>query len=311
MDDLKTRKDTLFPRSVCPKAPPIKSQGIKTKIVPFILRSITWDGEGRWIEPFVGSGAVAFNSGARRVLAADINQHIIAFYQAIQDGSITPASAKSFLTSEGDILRSRGEDHYYEIRDRFNASGDPLDFLFLSRACFNGMIRFNGKGLYNVPFCRKPDRFRQAYVTKIVNQIEWVAKIVRHNDWTFVVQDWRETLRAADKRDFVYLDPPYVGRHADYFSRWEDADADALASTVRSLTCGFAYSMWLRNQYRENAHLAHWFSDYPMATAEHFYHVGPTEDLRGSMVEALVVHPDHINAVDAEVPLRKSQLALL
>jgi DNA adenine methylase len=285
-------KANCFPRAVSPKAPPIKSQGIKTKIVPFILGSFSWDAsKGTWIEPFVGSGAVAFNTGAPEVLAADSNRHIIGFYQAIQSGIITPAGVRKFLTAEGAVLEKKGEDHYYAIRDRFNKNGDPVDFLFLSRACFNGMIRFNKRGGYNVPFCRKPERFRPAYVTKIVNQVAWISDVIRNADWKFVVQDWRKTLQAAKSRDFVYLDPPYIGRHTDYFNSWDEEEANALAGTLRALPSGFAYSMWYKNQYRENAHLARWFSDYPVVLTTHFYHVGPTESLRNPMEEALVISP--------------------
>lgn len=288
------RSDGLFPRKVRPKAPPIKSQGIKTNIVPFIFESFAWKGDkGIWIEPFVGSGAVAFNASAPRVIAADTNRHIIGFYQGIQNGSITPVSVRKFLTSEGKVLESKGEDHYYAIRDRFNKDGDPIDFLFLSRACFNGMIRFNRRGGYNVPFCRKPERFRPAYITKIVNQVAWIAGVIKNADWTFVVQDWRETLKAARPDDFVYLDPPYVGRHTDYFNSWNDEEADALAQALRALRSGFAYSMWYKNQYRENEHLERWFGDYPKALTSHFYHVGPTESLRNPMEEALIISPSH------------------
>ncbi len=59
-----------LPAKIKPKAPPIKSQGIKTKLAPFILGSIRWDGKGKWIEPFVGSGAVLFNAAPERALAA-------------------------------------------------------------------------------------------------------------------------------------------------------------------------------------------------------------------------------------------------
>ena len=42
---------------------------------------------------------------------------------------------------EGTRLLERGESHYYEIREHFNKTHEPLDFLFLNRAGFNGMIR--------------------------------------------------------------------------------------------------------------------------------------------------------------------------
>jgi DNA adenine methylase len=295
-----------YPRAVRAKAPPLKSQGIKTKIVPFILRSFSWDNKGIWVEPFIGSGAVAFNAAPARVLAADTNRHVIRFYQAVKDGEISPASARAFLVAEGAKLFKVGEDHYYEIRDRFNAKGNPLDLLFLSRACFNGMMRFNGKGGYNVPFCRKPDRFRPAYVTKIANQIEWIARVIRQGDWTFVAQDWRATLGSLTATDFAYLDPPYIGRHTDYYNSWNEDEADALAKMLRELPCGFAYSMWSSNKYRTNEHLPRWFSDYPIALTSHFYHVGPTEDLRNEVEEALVVSPRSAIAT-SEVKRPKAQ----
>lgn len=50
--------------------PPIKCQGIKTKLVPFIFSCVRWNSEveGRWIEPFLGSGVVALNLAPPRTL---------------------------------------------------------------------------------------------------------------------------------------------------------------------------------------------------------------------------------------------------
>ncbi len=138
--------------------PPIKCQGIKTKIVPFIKEKLEWDGAGIWIEPFVGTGVVAFNIAPQRAYLCDKNQYIIALYQGIQNGTITSHIVQEFLEFHGEKLRQQGAVYYKEMRDKFNENGDPLHFLFLNRSDFNGMIRFNRHGKFNVPFCQKPNR---------------------------------------------------------------------------------------------------------------------------------------------------------
>src|SRR5579871_6588861 len=96
--------------------PPIKCQGIKTKLVPFIFRSIQWNGDGaHWIEPFLGSGVVALNLMPERALLADTNRHIIGLYQSIQRGEMTPATVREFLECEGKRLKASGADYYYEV----------------------------------------------------------------------------------------------------------------------------------------------------------------------------------------------------
>lgn len=273
--------------------PPIKCQGIKTKLVPFIAANICWDGCGRWIEPFLGSGVVAFNVQPERALLNDSNPHIITLYQQIHQGKITPRRVSEHLTHEGGELLAKGEEHYYFIRERFNRSSDPLDFLFLNRSCFNGVMRFNRKGQFNTPFCRKPDRFRKALVTKIANQVADVTRVMHNKKWEFRVGDWRECLRDVDRADFAYLDPPYIARHADYFDAWSEQDSIDLAHVAHSLQAGYALSMWKQNKYRVNAYVdAQWGNDVQRAI-KHFYHVGSTEDLRNEMEEVLIVKPSH------------------
>lgn len=88
--------------------PPIKTQGIKTKLVPLIARcdpSAAWT---VWVEPFMGSGVVGFNLAPRRALFSDTNVHIIDFYRSIQDGQLTAAGCRKFLESEGARLKSKG-----------------------------------------------------------------------------------------------------------------------------------------------------------------------------------------------------------
>ena len=96
-----------------------------------------------WVEPFMGSGVVGFNVAPKTAVFADTNPHIIAFYNQIKEGEITACRVREFLEREGEILSQNGDVYYYEVRDRFNKNHAPLDFLFLNRSCFNGMIRFN------------------------------------------------------------------------------------------------------------------------------------------------------------------------
>lgn len=270
--------------------PPIKCQGIKTKLVPWIRAIVPSDFDGRWVEPFMGSGVVAFNLRPRRALLADSNPHLIRFYASVADGTITPRHAKQFLEEEGaKLIRSEGQ-HFYEVRERFNQHGDPIDFLFLNRACFNGMIRFNRKGGFNVPFCRKPNRFAQAYITKIANQIKAVADAIALGDYEFRHQDYCKTIASTDEGDFVYCDPPYIDRHADYFNGWDESNERDLADRLEQTPARFILSTWHSNEYRANQFIDTVWKPYHILTREHFYHVGAKEDNRNPMLEALITN---------------------
>jgi len=132
-----------------PLVPPLQCQGIKTKFVSEISRLARAQEFEGWIEPFCGSCVAAFNVQPKRALLADSNIHIIRLYQDIQCGSLTPGLAKAFLMEEGEKLRSIGEAHYCAVRDRFNSQPTSLDFLFLNRSCFNGVMRFNRQGKFH------------------------------------------------------------------------------------------------------------------------------------------------------------------
>ena len=270
--------------------PPIKSQGIKTKLVPWIQSIVPSDFNGIWIEPFMGTGAVAFNVAPRRAILCDTNPHLVNFYSGIASGEITPEVVKEFLGREGAILLSKGEDHYYFVRDRFNSEHSPLDFLFLNRAGFNGMIRFNRKGGFNIPFCRKPQRFAQAYITKITNQVSWASKLIRVKEFTFKCQDFNKTIGEASSTDIIYCDPPYIGRHVDYFNGWDDAHERELFNKLSNFKGKFILSTWRHNDYRENEYVKNLWSEHSVLTREHFYHVGGKEKNRNPVIEALVTN---------------------
>lgn len=273
--------------------PPIKSQGIKTKLVPWI-KDILPNNDGRWIEPFLGTGVVAFNMAFKKAVLNDTNPHIIALYKEIQEGKITPQIVKNYLEKEGEVLKNAGDngyDHFRFIKNRFNENPNSLDFIFLSRAGFNGMMRFNKKGHWNIPFCKKPERFAQAYVTKIVNQVSKVSYVIRP-EWEFHNQLFSEIIPLAEKGDVIYCDPPYYGRYVDYYNGWTEEDEELLFNQLKETEAKFILSTWHHNDYRKNEMIEKFWTKFNIITRDHFYHSGGKIENRRSIVEALVCNFD-------------------
>ncbi len=290
--------------------PPIKSQGIKTKLVPWINTIVPHEFDGKWVEPFMGTGVVAFNLAPKYALLCDTNPHLINFYQAIADKEITPEIVKEYLNKEGALLLDVGESHYYEIRERFNEKHQPLDFLFLNRAGFNGMIRFNRKGGFNIPFCKKPQRFAQAYVTKIVNQVSYVSRLLWAKEFEFKCQSFEETISQATSSDIIYSDPPYIGRHVEYFNGWDEERENNLFNILSQSESKFVLSTWHHNDFRKNEYIESLWSQFNILTREHFYHVGGGEKNRNPMIEAIITNYD-TSIYENQEQERQEQLVLL
>lgn len=277
--------------------PPIKSQGIKTKLVPWIFDYVYSRGvsmESGWVEPFFGTGVVGFNAPfSGRRLVGDTNPHLIAFYSGIQEGLITPDSMRTYLEESNRLLSSSPEDgysYYREVRDRFNREHSSYDFLFLSRAGFNGMMRFSRKGDWNIPFCKKPNRFAPSYVTKICNQISRVGEVIRAHDWTFEVGDFERVISQATKHDVIYCDPPYFGRYVDYYNGWTEKDEERLFGLLCETPARFILSTWHHNEFRDNEMISRLWNRFNIVTKEHFYHGGGHIENRHAIVEALVTN---------------------
>lgn len=271
--------------------PPIKSQGIKTKLVPWI-KDVLPGTNGKWIEPFLGTGVVAFNMGFESAVLNDANPHIIKVYQEIKDRKITPAIVKRYLEEEGGKLKVAGDngyDHFRLIKNRFNKEPNSLDFLFLSRAGFNGMMRFNKKGEWNIPFCKKPERFAQAYITKITNQVAKVSNAIKEG-WIFKNCQFSEIIPQAKKEDLIYCDPPYYGRYVDYFNGWTEKDEELLFNQLNETDAKFILSTWHHNDYRKNEMIGKYWNQFNIITKDHFYHSGGKVENRRTVVEALVVN---------------------
>ena len=272
-------------------SPPIKIQGIKTKLIPMIAQSIKWNGEGIWIEPFFGSGSVAFNIKPERAILCDTNKHIVKFYNDIKNHIITPQIVENYFIQEGNILLKKGDEYYYDVRERFNNQHNSLDFLFLNRFCYGGIMRFNREGKFNVSFCKFLKRANHNYYQKIANQIDVAQRILQNKDWTFITQDWRKTLEIATENDLVYCDPPYMGLHTTYYNDFSDTEGDVLARKLINSSINFALSMWLENKDGRNPFINKWFSSFKQETTDHHYFINNDRynNINNKIIEVLIL----------------------
>jgi DNA adenine methylase len=180
--------------------PFLKWAGNKFQIIP-ALKTFLPTGK-RLLEPFAGSAAVFLNTDYPRYLIAEINPDLIQLYEHVQkEGHDFIAYAEGFFIPE-----NNEEKRYYELRECFNQTDDKrlksALFIYLNKAGYNGLCRYNSKGGYNVPF----GKHKSAYFPKdeLIYFYEKSAKA------TFILADFKQTLKQAKPGDVVYCDPPYV-----------------------------------------------------------------------------------------------------
>lgn len=273
--------------------PPIKTQGGKARLIPFLRDNLGWRTRQRWVEPFVGGASLPLNLRPERALLADANPHLIELYQALQSGRLTPTAITAALAGEAEELRRCGAAHYYLVRERFNREPNSTDFLFLNHAGFNGLMRFNRRGDFNTPFGHQPEKFSRGFVAQLEDRLAAFAHAAQSHDWTFVHQPWQATLAQWTADDFVYADPPYVGRHTTYYTGWDAGDAAALAQTLRALPVPWALSDWAEDAVAGSPRLAQLYPEHVQVLKEHRFVVGAAASSRRTHTEALVLSRYH------------------
>lgn len=273
--------------------PPIKIQGKKTKLVQKIMEIadeiLNEHPEiDTWVEPFLGSGVVAFNCPSRikKVVVNDINPHIIKFYKGVADGIITSDKIREVFELHNQNLLKNGVKYYNEIRDRFNQSFDTMDFLFLTRTGFNGVMRFNGSGKWNVPFCKLDNRLSKNVIEDLAGSVNELSRLFKSKEFTFYNKSFEEVIASAPENSIFYCDPPYYGLQVQYFKGWGKEDEVRLNGMLKDKV--FIYSTWLDDGHRNNPMIKDYWSDYEIESRDHKYNVAEQAKERNQVKEGLI-----------------------
>jgi DNA adenine methylase len=158
----------------------------------------------KYIEPFIGGGAVLFHLQPKNAIINDFNEELVNVYQVIKDNH------EALLT---DLKKHKNESEYFYAIRGLDRTGNfkkltPVQrasrIIFLNKTCFNGLYRVNNAGEFNSPFGRYKN-------PNIVNEptIKAVSKFLNSNNIVIKNGDYSAVLKQATKKCFVYLDPPY------------------------------------------------------------------------------------------------------
>jgi DNA adenine methylase len=180
--------------------PFLKWAGGKSKLVSVLKEKFPQG--NRFIEPFIGAGAVSLNVDYNNHIINDINKDLIYVWQYLQSMKMdfVEECAKLFISD------NNTKESFISLRQEFNDTIDPLRrailFVYLNKHGFNGMCRYNSKGKYNIPFGKynKPHFSRKEFV-------ECIGKI---NKFKIYNKDFREIFDMIVYGDVVYCDPPYI-----------------------------------------------------------------------------------------------------
>ena len=221
---------------------PIPYQGSKRKLAPLIGRYLPVE-IATFYEPFAGSAAMTIFAASHRhasnFIIADSLEPLVSLLRSIVE---MPDQTAARYRTVWEGQRAYGPGFFNAVRERYNTSKDPIDLLYLICRCVKNSVRFNRDGR----FTQSVDKRRVGmHPDKMASAMSGVSSILQGHV-RFRVGDWRDTSADACYRDFVYMDPPYlgtsIGRDKRYHQQLTQEDLVTGLEDLRRRNVRFALS---------------------------------------------------------------------
>ena len=173
-----------------------------------------------YYEPFVGGGALFMHLQNTETVINDYSKELTDAYLIIKD---RPQELMHLLNIYEEEHLKRGKEFYYEVREKDrDEKWNEIDilektarFIYLNKACFNGLYRVNQKGFFNVPFNGK-----EKIKTFDRQNIENLSKYFNEKKVVILNGDFEDACKNAKKGDFIFFDPPYDLLKKDSFESY-------------------------------------------------------------------------------------------
>lgn len=171
----------------------------------------------RLIEPFAGTAAITLACSdqalCEKFIINDLNTPLIKLLELVVNDPINASSKYSELWKQ---QKDDSIEHYYQVREKFNLTKDPIMFLYLLARCVKGAVRYNSDGLFN----QSPDKRRRGTIPSTMSKNIFGVSELLQNRTEFYSLDYSSILELAQPDDIIYMDPPYQGVCGERDSRY-------------------------------------------------------------------------------------------
>ncbi|MCP4336493.1 MAG: Dam family site-specific DNA-(adenine-N6)-methyltransferase [Mycoplasma sp.] len=184
--------------------PFLKCAGGKSQLLKTILPLVPeFD---RYIEPFVGGGALLFALQPTKAIINDACEETSLCYVAIRDcvdDLIRKLKNAEDLHSEDFYYLVRFEDRRDEYKN-LDVLKKVSRWMYLNKTCYNGLMRKNKSNQLNIPMgdYKNPKILDEKLLRNVNNYLG-------DNNIQIFNEDFEVILEKCKEGDFVYLDPPY------------------------------------------------------------------------------------------------------
>ncbi|MBW6518827.1 MAG: DNA adenine methylase [ANME-2 cluster archaeon] len=242
----------------------------------------------KYLEPFIGSGAVFFLIKEvyqpDEIILSDINPELINCYKVVQTQLL------ELLELLKDHRKNHNKEYYYSIRNLDTSILSEVElaarFIYLNKTCFNGLYRVNSKGKFNVPIgsYKNPKIFKEEILERANSMLQ---------DVDIITMPFENVLNHANEGDFIYFDPPYhplssTSNFTSYTKNsFSEKDQNRLAGVYRELDKKGCQLM-LSNSYSNL--ILELYSDYRIEKVSAKRMINCNGNGRGAIAEAVILN---------------------
>lgn len=204
-----------------------------------------------YYEPFLGSGAVLGALAPKSALASDVLSPLIEIWEMVVSAPDDLVDAYDFYRSQiGQGIEKTSV--YQQALDRFNRSRDSRAFIFLTRSCYGGIVRFRkADGYMSTPVGAHMPISTESFAKRV---FAWRERV---SSTRFACMDYREAFELPRAGDLVYCDPPYVDTQKILYGAQSFDFMDLIARIQDAKERGVLVALSIDGSKRNGKHKVH------------------------------------------------------